>query len=252
MGAAGSAYRGWKEFLAGEEASFIVMADGRRALALASQPGPQAPARRRRAARIPAAWVFIRRPPLVTPGVACARAAGGDPASSSRAWSRTARRIRDFSYAGLMITEGNGVKVLRVQLPPGRPGNAAHLAAPEKRPRRADRAGPRRSASTGSKPNGTRGSPWAWCLASAGYPDAPRKGDVIPRAAVPGLRGLLHVFHAATASSGGEIVTNGGRVLTVTALGHNVRTAQRRASTRSRDGFSSTACSSAATSDIGR
>jgi phosphoribosylamine--glycine ligase len=37
------------------------------------------------------------------------------------------------------------------------------------------------------------------------------------------------VFHAATAVHGADVVTNGGRVLTVTALGHNVRTAQRRA-----------------------
>jgi phosphoribosylamine--glycine ligase len=64
-------------------------------------------------------------------------------------------------------------------------------------------------------------------LATAGYPDAPRKGDVIHGLPVPGAD--FQVFHAATALNGEEVVTNGGRVLTVTALGHNVRTAQRRA-----------------------
>ena len=39
----------------------------------------------------------------------------------------------------------------------------------------------------------------------------------------------FHVFHAGTALAGPEVVTNGGRVLAVTALGHNVKTAQRRA-----------------------
>ncbi|HET9701871.1 MAG TPA: phosphoribosylglycinamide synthetase C domain-containing protein, partial [Burkholderiales bacterium] len=64
-------------------------------------------------------------------------------------------------------------------------------------------------------------------MAAAGYPDAPRKGDVI--------RGLprpdedFHVFHAGTAASDGQVVTAGGRVLCVTALGDSVKLAQRRA-----------------------
>jgi phosphoribosylamine--glycine ligase len=64
-------------------------------------------------------------------------------------------------------------------------------------------------------------------LAAHGYPDAPRKGDVIQGLAAPGED--WHVFHAGTALNGGEIVTNGGRVLTVTALGATARSAQRRA-----------------------
>ena len=38
-----------------------------------------------------------------------------------------------------------------------------------------------------------------------------------------------HVFHAGTADANGEVVTNGGRVLCVTALGENVAQAQKRA-----------------------
>jgi phosphoribosylamine--glycine ligase len=64
-------------------------------------------------------------------------------------------------------------------------------------------------------------------MAAANYPDTPRKGDVI--------RGLpegtedSHVFHAGTADQGDEVVTAGGRVLCVTALGDNVKAAQARA-----------------------
>jgi phosphoribosylamine--glycine ligase len=65
-------------------------------------------------------------------------------------------------------------------------------------------------------------------MAAGGYPGAYRRNDVI--------RGLPQqpeadrkVFHAGTALSNGDVVTNGGRVLCVTALGHSVREAQARA-----------------------
>ena len=64
-------------------------------------------------------------------------------------------------------------------------------------------------------------------LAAAGYPDAPRKGDVIRGLPAPGED--YHVFHSGTALKDRQVVVNGGRVLCVTALGHNVKTAQRRA-----------------------
>jgi phosphoribosylamine--glycine ligase len=64
-------------------------------------------------------------------------------------------------------------------------------------------------------------------LAAAGYPDAPKKGDAI--------RGLpkngedFHVFHAGTTDRNGNVITNGGRVLCVTALGDKVKIAAERA-----------------------
>ena len=68
-------------------------------------------------------------------------------------------------------------------------------------------------------------------LAAAGYPDAPRKGDVIE-----GLDRVnadthpdVYVFHAGTALADGATVVSGGRVLCVTALGDSVRQAQRAA-----------------------
>jgi len=64
-------------------------------------------------------------------------------------------------------------------------------------------------------------------LAAHGYPDAPRKGDAIQ--GLPAPQDDCHVFHSGTALNGKDVVTNGGRVLTVTALGGTVRGAQRRA-----------------------
>ncbi len=62
-------------------------------------------------------------------------------------------------------------------------------------------------------------------LAAHGYPDSPRKGDIIR--GLPDAEDDVHVFHAGTALNGNNVVTSGGRVLCVTALGHNVRTAQK-------------------------
>jgi phosphoribosylamine--glycine ligase len=64
-------------------------------------------------------------------------------------------------------------------------------------------------------------------LAAHGYPDAPRKGDAIT--GLPPAGDDYHVFHSGTALDGERVVATGGRVLCVAALGHNVKTAQRRA-----------------------
>ncbi|HEX5866008.1 MAG TPA: phosphoribosylglycinamide synthetase C domain-containing protein, partial [Casimicrobiaceae bacterium] len=63
--------------------------------------------------------------------------------------------------------------------------------------------------------------------AAAGYPDSPRKGD--PIAGLDAVPEGCKVFHAGTARTGGRIVTAGGRVVCVTALGETVRQAQRAA-----------------------
>jgi len=65
-------------------------------------------------------------------------------------------------------------------------------------------------------------------LAAHGYPDSPRKGDVI--SGLPQAGEDYHVFHAGTALTGDKkVATSGGRVLCVTALGDSVRMAQKRA-----------------------
>ena len=64
-------------------------------------------------------------------------------------------------------------------------------------------------------------------IAAHGYPDSPRKGDEIHY--LPKDEDDVHVFHAGTATSGGKVVTSGGRVLCVTALGDKVKIAAERA-----------------------
>jgi phosphoribosylamine---glycine ligase len=64
-------------------------------------------------------------------------------------------------------------------------------------------------------------------MASHNYPDTPRTGDVI--SGLPKKLEDAHVFHAGTTMQDGEVVTSGGRVLCVTALGETVKEAQRRA-----------------------
>jgi phosphoribosylamine--glycine ligase len=67
-------------------------------------------------------------------------------------------------------------------------------------------------------------------LAAANYPDTPKKGDVIQGLPAGNSFGDdAHVFHAGTAEQDGKVVTAGGRVLCVTALGENVKLAQKAA-----------------------
>ena len=65
-------------------------------------------------------------------------------------------------------------------------------------------------------------------MAAGGYPDSYRKGDVISGLSAPTAE-HLKVFHAGTALSDGDVVTNGGRVLCAVALGDSVSQAQEEA-----------------------
>jgi phosphoribosylamine--glycine ligase len=64
-------------------------------------------------------------------------------------------------------------------------------------------------------------------VAAAGYPGEPRKGDVI--SGLPKPDADCRVFHAGTRLDGKTLVTSGGRVLCVTALGDSVKRARARA-----------------------
>jgi phosphoribosylamine--glycine ligase len=64
-------------------------------------------------------------------------------------------------------------------------------------------------------------------MASANYPDTPRTGDVIT--GLPAGSDDVQVFHAGTAMNGEQVLTSGGRVLCVTALGETVKFAQAQA-----------------------
>ncbi|WP_374564687.1 phosphoribosylamine--glycine ligase [Nitrosomonas sp.] len=140
-----------------------------------------------------------------------------------------------FLYAGLMITPENQVKVLEFN---------CRLGDPETQPillrLRSDLVTLIEHAVNGTLDKAAiewdRRTALGIVMAAAGYPESPRKNDVIT-----GLRELItaqeqtddfHIFQAGTAlggQSGDEIVTAGGRVLCVTALGENIKLAQQSA-----------------------
>ena len=213
-----------EECLQGEEASFIVLADGRHALPLASsqdhkrlRDGDQGPNTGGMGAYSPA--------PVVTPAVhARVMREVIDPAIAGMRADGVA--YTGFLYAGLMIGANGELKVLEFNCRMGDPETEPILLrlktdlvtlidhALDETLDKADAQWDPRVA-------------LGVVLAAEGYPDDPRKGVAIE--GLPQGSDDYHVFHAGTAVERDRIVTNGGRVLCVTALGHNVRTAQKRA-----------------------
>jgi phosphoribosylamine--glycine ligase len=122
-------------------------------------------------------------------------------------------------YAGIMLT-ADGPKVLEFNVRFGDPETQAVL------PRlRSDLAEVLEQA---TRPGGLAGVRLEWAddwavtvvLASGGYPESASKGDVIAGLdAVDAAPGEVEVTHAGTAAAGDDVVTAGGRVLNVTALG---------------------------------
>jgi phosphoribosylamine--glycine ligase len=227
MGAAGSRVV-IEDFLQGEEASFIVMVDGKHALALATsqdhkrlQDGDQGPNTGGMGAYSPA--------PVVTPGIH-ARVMREVIQPAVAGMERDGAPFTGFLYAGLMISGDGQIKVLEFN---------CRMGDPETQPiilrLKSDLLGLVEHALAGTldkceaewDPRAALGV----VLAAHGYPDAPRKGDVIT--GLPLVRAQAgddyHVFHSGTALNGKQVVASGGRVLCVTALGHNVKIAQRRA-----------------------
>jgi phosphoribosylamine--glycine ligase len=213
-----------EEFMEGEEASFIVMVDGKNVLPLASSQdhkrifdGDRGPNTGGMGAYSPA--------PVVTPEVhhrvmseiinplVKGMAAEGIPYSG-------------FLYAGLMIGKNGELKVLEFNCRMGDPETQPILLR-----LKSDLVTLLDHALDATLD--TTDVEWdprvalGVVLAAEGYPDNPRKGDVIEGLSEAGED--YRVFHAGTALDGSRVVVNGGRVLCVTALGHNVRTAQKRA-----------------------
>ena len=214
-------------FLEGEEASFIVLADGRHALALASSQdhkrlgdGDIGPNTGGMGAYSPA--------PVVTPSIH-AKVMREVIMPTLHGMEKEGIPYTGFLYAGLMITKDGKINTLEFN---------CRMGDPETQPimmrLKSDLVDLIEHAIDGTldkveaewDPRVALGV----VLAAHGYPDNPRKGDVIrglPDA--PSAGEDYHVFHAGTALDGEKIVTSGGRVLCVTALDHSVRTAQKRA-----------------------
>lgn len=222
-----------EEFLEGEEASFIVMADGQNVLPLATsqdhkrlQDGDQGPNTGGMGAYSPA--------PVITPALH-ARIMHEVIQPVMKGMAQEGESYTGFLYAGLMISKDGSIKVLEFNCRMGDPETEPIMLRLKSDLLTLLEHGV----------NGTLNQVEAeWdrrvalgvVMAAHGYPATPRQGDVIkglPRndhnlAVVEDF----YVFHAATqlgGKDGKEIVTAGGRVLCVTALGDSVKIAHRRA-----------------------
>ncbi len=223
MGAAGARVV-IEDFLDGEEASFIVMSDGRHALALATsqdhkrlRDGDQGPNTGGMGAYSPA--------PVVTPELH-ARVLREiiQPAIDGMAADGVV--YTGFLYAGLMIGRDGRPRTLEFNCRMGDPETQPILLR-----MKSDLVDLLEHALAGTLDRAEvqwdRRTALGVVLAAAGYPDAPRKGDAIER--LPADTADCVIFHAGTRLVDGRLVTSGGRVLTVTALGDSVHLAQRRA-----------------------
>lgn len=223
MGAAGARVV-IEEFLQGEEASFIVMVDGKHVLPLASSQdhkrlldGDDGPNTGGMGAYSPA--------PVLTPTIH-ARVMREVIQPVVAGMEKKGTPYSGFLYAGLMIRPGGDTRVLEFN---------CRLGDPETQPimmrMKSDLFTLIEHAANGTLKNievdWDRRVALGVVMAAAGYPESPRKGDEITGLPRPGDD--FHVFHAGTALVGGKVVVDGGRVMCVTALGDTVRVAQRRA-----------------------
>jgi len=213
-----------EECLTGEEASFIVLVDGGHILPMATSQdhkrlldGDQGPNTGGMGAYSPA--------PVVTPEIH-AKVMREVVRPVVQGMKAEGTPYTGFLYAGLMISPTGEVGVLEFNCRFGDPETQPILlrlksdlsvlveAAIDGRLDQVEADWDRRVA-------------LGVVLAAAGYPESPRLGDAISGLGAQGED--FHVFHAGTAIRGDQVVTSGGRVLCVTALGDTVKMAQTRA-----------------------
>ncbi|RKT58854.1 phosphoribosylamine--glycine ligase [Azonexus fungiphilus] len=216
-----------EEFLDGEEASFIVMVDGKNVLPLASSQdhkrifdGDQGPNTGGMGAYSPA--------PCVTPEVH-AKAMREIILPTVRGMLADGIPFTGFLYAGLMIAKDGSVKTLEFNCRMGDPETQPILMR-----LKSDFVKLLEHGINGTldqvEAEWDRRVALGVVLAAANYPETPQKGDAISGLPAGNSFGDdCHVFHAGTADQDGQVVTSGGRVLCVTALGENVRLAQKAA-----------------------
>ena len=214
-----------EQFLEGEEASFIVLCDGKNVLPLATSQdhkrlldGDQGPNTGGMGAYSPA--------PVVTPNVH-AKVMHEIITPTIQGMARDGMPFTGFLYAGLMIDANGQPRTVEFN---------TRMGDPETQPimmrLKSDLFEVLMHATDGTLDQAElqwdRRAALGVVMAAGGYPLSPRKGDVIT--GLPDDAEDAMVFHAGTAQQAdGSLVTSGGRVLCVTALGEAVRHAQQRA-----------------------
>jgi phosphoribosylamine--glycine ligase len=142
-----------------------------------------------------------------------------------------ARRGATFAgllYAGLALTS-RGVRVVEFNARFGDPETQPLLALLDSSLATLLRAAADGRLHEVDPPLWKSGAAVAVVMASAGYPESSSKGDVISGTEAAAEQADLDVIHAGTALRDGALVTAGGRVLAVTAVGADVATARARA-----------------------
>ena len=213
-----------EEFLTGEEASFIVMVDGKNILPLATSQdhkrlldGDQGPNTGGMGAYSPA--------PVVTPEIH-AKVMREIIRPTVEGMAQEGHPYTGFLYAGLMISPDGAVKTLEFN---------CRMGDPETQPimlrMKSDLVALAEHAVNGTLDQAEvewdRRTALGVVMASAHYPDTPKLGDEIT--GLPSDLNDAHVFHAGTLLQDGKVLTSGGRVLCVTALGETVKFAQQQA-----------------------
>ena len=213
-----------EQFLEGEEASFIVMCDGKNVVSLATSQdhkrlldGDEGPNTGGMGAYSPA--------PVVTPNVH-AKAMQEIILPTIEGMAKDGVPFTGFLYAGLMIDAHGQPRTVEFN---------CRLGDPETQPilmrLKSDLFDLFAHATDGTldevELHWDRRVALGVVVAAAGYPGTPRKGDAIhgiPAEAADGI-----VFHAGTELRDGKLLTSGGRVLCVTVLADSVKQAQPRA-----------------------
>jgi len=213
-----------EEFMAGEEASFFVLCDGKHMLAMASAQdhkrlldGDKGPNTGGMGAYSPA--------PVVTPDLH-AKVMQQVVKPTVAGMASEGRPFTGFLYVGLMIDAAGTPRVVEFNARMGDPETQPIMAR-----LKSDLLPVLEAAVDGRLDQATldwdRRTALCVILASDGYPDNPRKGD--PIQGVPAESADAIVFHSGTASIDGKLVTAGGRVLCVVGLGDSVKMAQHQA-----------------------
>lgn len=213
-----------EEFLAGEEASFIVMVDGKHVLPLATsqdhkrlKDNDQGPNTGGMGAYSPA--------PIVTPALH-ARVMREIINPTVLGMQKDGIPFTGFLYAGLMIDAKGNPKTLEFNCRMGDPETQPIMAR-----LKTDLVAVMEHAVNGTldqiELEWDRRTALGVVMAAAGYPETPRKGDAIT--GIPEESADCVTFHAGTALSGSQLTTSGGRVLCVVGLGDSVKVAQKHA-----------------------
>ena len=207
-----------EEYLEGEEASFIVMTDGKNVLPLATSQDHKHIGDGDTGANTGGMGAYSPAP-VVSPAIH-AKAMREIILPAVRGMAAEGIPYSGFLYAGLMIGKDGSVKALEFNCRLGDPEAQVILMR-----LKSDLLQLFEHGITGKldqiEAEWDRRVALCVVLAAANYPDTPRTGDVI--SGLPENTEEVHVFHASTVQQGDKIISAGGRVLGVTALGRDLR-----------------------------